>query len=326
MNWNPKFALCLMFVSAVFVSCGLGDDLTDCVSTEKPVDPPVEPEIRTLKAVFVHEASDIDLGGERFDCASLYVFDPAGALVSVRELDYPIFNEVFDTGWTLDAGDYEFVVWVNCVDPYSLTACDNRADGRMVIEVPADGYASADLPWLLYGEKDYSVVDAGDEQVVVIPIVLNNYIVNLEVSGITPNDDEYEFEVSGGNNTFDFDNEPDGTGFSYRVPAKFVNGVLTGELSTVGFGKTGAAYLKIIDKTTGKVIWPTDPEDESDLVTIVDGIDQGGNDTTHDIDIELGLEQTTPTDPGDPTELRLAKVVVNGWEAQDDDYAVGPQR
>lgn len=327
MFWNPKLALCLLLVSAVFTSCGLSDDLSGCPPTD-PVDPPVQPETRTLKAVFVHEASDIDLSDEQFECATLYVFDMSGALVDTLELDTPVlFNEVFDTGLTLDPTEYEFVAWVNCVAPYSLADCTTRDNGQMTIDVPSDGYMTADLPWLLYGEKDYMVLETDEEQVVVIPFELNNYMVDLEVTGIAENDDEYEFEISGGSSSFDFDNEPNGTDFIYRVPAKFVNGVLTGNFNTIGFGKTGAAYFRIIDKTTHTVVWPTNPDDKENgnLTTIVEesGQDDG---TTHGINIEIGLQPTEPTDPGEPTELRLTTVTVSGWDKDDDDYTVSPKR
>lgn len=134
MFWNSKFL-------ALFLAVALG---SSCIREQswcpEPEPPGGETDASTLKVKLVHPDIDIDLAGETFDNASLYVFDREGALIKTIELRRPIIlDQVIDTKYGLDPREYHFVAWVSNGGAYSLSEADRRSEAEMRLQVPVTG-------------------------------------------------------------------------------------------------------------------------------------------------------------------------------------------
>lgn len=305
----------VLLLAAAFGSSCIREDMSGCPEPG----PGGEQSANTLKVKFVHPDIDIDLAGRSFDNASLYVFDRAGTLLDTISLRRPIIlDQVIDTKYGLDPKEYHFVAWISNGGPYALSDSDRRSEAEMRLQVPITGELAEPLPWLLYGEAEYLTTDEYNDEIVNIPLVLDNYVVTITATGLenATRADSHAIRVKDQVPTYNFDNKPaNGKDFYYNVPTTYTDSTLKGTVITVGLDDGSDPELSITD-SSDKTIYPTSDSDLTGLVELIRKAHQENFEKTHRYDVEIIFSTDRQTG------IRSVQVLVNGWEVKQDEYGL----
>lgn len=283
------------------------------------------PEGNTLQVLFTHDGTEeMDAGNlAALSKAVLFVYDEHGRFITYREIGTPRLDETYQTGLALDAGMYRFIVWFNPDNPYAFSPVLNAlASGhakdsqQFLLQVPGDRIINENettLPLLLYGNKE-AVISNETGNLVVIPVTRNTNTVNISVAGLLPDDHAYRFEITDDNGIYTFDNEfyPCAS-FKYIKNVRYESGILGSSLTVLKLsGSRPGVSLKILDATTGKVLFPNATGITASLVRLLELVYPGNNfDKRHNYNIDILFVGTD--------------ILVNGWKLVPSDNVLIPE-
>lgn len=219
--------------------------------------------------------------------AVIFIYDESDRFIAYREINNPRFNETYQMDIELKAGTYHFVAWFNSYSPYVFNPVQNdlvRSEARnkhqFLLQIPDNRIVDENvtmLPLMLYGNKEAIVIETGN--LVTIPVTRNTNTINISVGGLLPDDHAYRFEITDDNGIYTFDNDfSQCTRFSYIKSAKYESGTLGSSLTVLKLsGNRPDASLKILDTTTGKVLFPNAKGITTSLVRLLELVYPGND-------------------------------------------------
>jgi len=293
-------------------SC-IKDDLSDCFGY-------MENNVRlTVRLDVDATARNAVSESYRIDSTHVYVFDATGRFVTSAAGGVYDPTKAYEFFFTLEGGDYHFVVWSNPGEIYKTNHAFEQSEAQeltmddliyyMDVSV-ADCLTKDIIPDLLYGTQLQEII-SNQNNLVTVDMIPDTYRVNIEVTGLPQIGDDFEFTITDNNSHYKFDNSiiPDMDDFTYmRVDNQSVSIDDPDERQlNVSF-----KVLRLIDgrspgflftnRTDGDILYH-----DNLIETIRRAYEQSGQtldfDKTHTFDIKL----TFNIDMG-------VSVSVNGWE------------
>ncbi len=254
--------------------------------------------------------------------ANIYVFDRNDRFVAQQEIASPAIGKVYTADFTLDAGNYSFAVWVNRVDPYSITPNTGefpairptKREAEMCLNLSADRCVRSILPTQLYGSLVFESIPGKGDQLLTVPLVENTNIINLTVRGLAPTAHVYTCTIADNNGNYYFDNTfAPCEEFLYTATAHFDDSdALKGSLTVLRLAESHHPKLALRDLTAGEMVYPCRPGQTDDLIEMILNAYANGPridfDRTHVYDIIISFD----------TNMAVS-VTVNGWELTPDE-------
>lgn len=302
-----------LLISCLLLSSCVAEDLSECGSqTRLRVSFMFEEESRTRSANTETHHVTLYAFGEQGYCQLVHEFDVTG-------LDGETVIEA-----ELEKGTYDFVAWVNAGKEHcSVPVFDDYPETRplkeistLYLNVPENDVVKYQLPRLMHGAAlsyDLTTTDA-----VRIPLVQNTNYITFTAEGLPTTTDTYEFEVKDNNGAYNFENEFDACRpFRYIAEATFGGGkTLSAEMTTLRLGTNRTPAFIFRNATTGKTLYPSSAEQETNLVRLIQKAYEGKSvdfDKKHTFDIRLKFD------------VHLnAVVTVDGWNVNEGDSGLVP--
>lgn len=317
MNRLPGALPLLLLCCSLLSSC-IAEDLSDCAQLR-------------LRVVFAFEA-DTGTAATRQDGThqvTLYAFNKNGVCEMAREFEITDLNSRTELDVNLEAGTYDFVAWINHDKEYfDLPVFEQYPQVKpqkdvatLYLDIPDNGIVDYELPRLLHGSASAQTLDAAGNAEVTIPLTQNTNYITFTAEGLDRTADTYEFEVSDYNGAYTFGNEFDAcTPFRYIASALFTGGQdkLEAEMTILKLAPERTPDFIFRNRTTGKTLYPSDPEQETNLVRLIEKAyrNEGKKidfDRQHRFDIKLKFDANFN-----------ATVSVNGWDVVEDDSGLKP--
>jgi len=263
--------------------------------------------------------------------ATLYIYDEADNYITEWSLDNPVFNKEYETGLTLDPGIYNLVVWFNPEAPYQILSVTIppeeegktcRSESKVMLIVPGDGYIRDILPPLLYGSGLNTEIKATADNRLIIPMTLNNNIINLTVNGLPMNDHTYEFIISDNNGCYNFDNDfVTYDYFNYVATMQFpaftktvTSDTLNTSLTVLKLARGRNVQIKLWDQTTDQQLYPAYDGQTDNLIDLIlkANPDNDFEQTNiYDITLDFNSDMTV-------------EITINGWRIKESDNEIYP--
>ncbi len=301
------------------------EDMSNC---------PPPREKHTLKVSFGSGRLDVKPDGTDLKTAVIYVFDGSGNLFATWTVQNPELDKAYDTGIELGEVNYRIVTWINSdTPPYTATPARGTApgtpqssltDGKVTLNVPADGNVTDILPMLFYGSAEQVAAPATGDSVLAIPLTQDTYRINVILKGIPQDGGTYRLQISDTNGAYDFNNNfLDTTMFNYvnsatagGAPGGTATGDLKLSLNTLRLDGARSPMISVVNTTTGKTVFPQNGASSVNLMELIrqTGIDIG---QTHNLDIEVPAPST-----GDAG--TVITVTINGWNVVLGDLDINP--
>ena len=298
----------------IFLTAFIGMILFSCVKEDRSDCPPIAPQTLIVELSMAPDGADVTPTPEDLKLAVVYLFDASGTLFASWAKQNPILNTPYDTGIVPGDRDYRMIVWINPVEPYSITPAyttrSDLSDGRIELVIPPDGNMPDLIPMLLYGSMNQISTQQTDTALDV-PISFNTHRISMTVKNFPP-DETYTLRVSDNSSGFDFNNQsipaPEFTYLS-EIPAPDESGNSAVILRMLQLDDDRSPQLSIVD-SSGDTVFPANGAPSVNLMDLLDqaGIDP---DTTRILDIEVeqhGVSSTT--------------IYINGWKVVLEGYDI----
>jgi hypothetical protein len=207
MTGTKRYALLTataLWVTLVLCSC-IKDDLYECLS---PMPGPPNPEVFTLLIGFENVKPEYAAGVSRMD---VFIFDAEGMFYEGLTERNMSLTPGFQMQTQLPPGNYRLVGWSNLgrhylTRPAVLEAGVTSYDEAVaMLDMAGGSIIGYDLDTFLHGKKQ-AVVNPEGETRIMIPLVQNNYRINVTVEGVE-NNHNYTVAIADNNGSYSFDND-----------------------------------------------------------------------------------------------------------------------
>jgi hypothetical protein len=301
------YYICLTLTLFTAVSC-IKEDLSDC------------PNGTVFRFKMENKYPDNFIAQSDLHNAALFIFDENDNFVQLWDIPEPALDSVYAPNLKLPAGTYSLVVWINIEEPYeTVPELGNFADELPLrsqkefrLTVPSSGVVDESaklLPHVFYGENE-EFVHTNKDDLAVVPIIQQTNTINLTVTGLPSDNENYLFAISDDNGAYSFKNEFVAfTDFSYTQNGTFAQ-ELKASIVTMKLADNRSPLLTIGNSTTGKTIFPAY---EGQLNNIVEMIKRSklpainNFEQTHVYNIEINFA----------TDMSVT-ITVNDWNVIDD--------
>jgi lipoprotein len=306
----------VLLICCTLLSSCIAEDLSECGSRTR------------LKVSFMFEAeTETGPADTQTHHVTLYAFCEQGYCQLVHEFDIKGFEGETEIDTDLEKGTYDFVAWVNAEKEYfkvpALADYPNTKPQKdacmLLLDVPTSDEVRFRLPRLMHGAAfafDLTVTD-----VVRIPLVQNTNYITFTAEGLPATTDTYEFEIRDNNGAYNFDN-----GFEAWSPFRYISDAAAGnakssrtlsaEMTTLRLGTNRTPTFMFRNATTGKTLYPSSSEQETNLVKLIQKAYGGKTvdfDRKHTFDIRLKFDMNLGV-----------TVSIDGWEVNEGDSGLVP--
>lgn len=312
----------LMAIMLITSSC-IRDDFSDC-----------PPELKSFQVVFTY---DTPQGPRSFDPAELkmaylYIFDKKGDYIKTIPFKNPELYRNYPLDIELPADKYEFIVWFNQSEIFNVASYNSNESltsplthqDILSLNIPSEGYITAVVPLILYGNVENVAITGNGSQVVAIPLEQNTNTVNVTVKGLPQTEHAYFNTITDRNGNETFLNKPaPGKEFSYVAPMSLKTASkslksetpdLYSSLRVLKLYKENQPRLILWDETDKRDLYPGKSGLSNDLIKLIlDKYPDVDFKTTHVFDITLVYD----------TDMNVT-VDINCWNDQDTDYEIEP--
>ncbi|NDV59496.1 hypothetical protein D0T85_15460 [Bacteroides sp. 519] len=312
-SMRTYISLILLGSLFLFSSC-LKEDREDCPD-------PVENLIIRFVNGLAPDASPI-APPEDSETADVFIFDEDGFFVTRLNDPNCTINPDYYLEPKLAPGRYTFVAWMNLKDCYTNNP-DACVPGithmdEMLLQFARDEDIYDDEPTLLfYGiNRDFEVKEGGN-QVVVIPLIPDNYRFNFTMKGYPFRAQHYRFQLHDNNKNYYFDNDfassPEVQYSSLAIADDRLE--LRTSLTTMRMTSTRQPRFYIYEEATSRYIY------SNSLAMLLQELEiKRGYKIDYTREYIFNIELAFGTDE---CGLMQIQVSVNGWIVYYDDYTLG---
>jgi hypothetical protein len=287
-------------VMVALCSC-IEEDLSDCLP---PLTGSPRPETFTLLIGFENVTQGYATEVSRMD---VFIFDEEGKFYEVLSEHGISLTPGFQMQTQLPAGDYRLVCWSDLGGNYltgpvvfepGVTSFDEAV---ALLDVAGGSVIDYDLTMFLHGEKQ---VDVTDDTHVMIPLVRNNYKINVTVEGADSNHN-YTVTIADDNGSYYFNNDfaPSAALQYTRGPVSAPAGKFGVSLSILRLDRDRSPELIITDNTGQNVLL------RENLIELILSLEAKAGvtidfTTRHEFDIHIIYDQATLS----------ATIYIDRWE------------
>ena len=255
----------------------------------------------------IRPVSRAGVGDFQIDRANVYVFDAGDRFVtSVEGGEYTGEDYLFFLD--LPTGTYHFIVWTNPGEQYKTTPGPDDPQARSMDEWnihldPGGGSLTGQIPDLLYGTARDQSIAGGRDNRVEVSMIPNTYTVNVNVKGLEPTADAFEFTITDNNSHYTFDNTliEGQDDFQHTRTALYNGGELYASIKTLKLSEERHPQFVFRNASTGEVLF-----DQSLTRTILNAYTASGQTVDFDRIFTYDIVLTFDTSLG-------VTVSVNGW-------------
>ena len=316
MNKSPYiYKIATLFVCTLLLSSCMKEDMLKC--PEK---------IRVYFTLPTGTGNDEAINLANVDRMHLYVFDEKGYFLGEYR-DNNIFN--FNADYYIEypgglpPGNYHFIAWGGkdenqyTTSPSLFIKGQTTIDEALLMFEHPNNVVTTKLHHIFHAELPATVFPTQNIQSFYMPLTQISNTINIRTVGLPADNNDYTFIITDNNCTYTFDSwfaSHSHEAFTYSAPCiKNDAGQLSSSLNVLRLSANRRTpQLKILNKTTGKVLYPVGTQSGDLIWLILAAYPQNNFDKTHTYNIVL-------TFTGDDSTGFNVTISINGWLVNDQD-------
>jgi len=283
---------------------------------ECPIPPDPNPDLCEVRLSFAYPDKDGESGFEPDEVKTIqiYVFDEDYKYISTFTDDHPrIENRDYYSTVTLEPGNYNFIIYGNLKDSYSIEPGILKngvyldSIGYYYNEVENDTITAHPKHLFNSSLRDVIVFKSIDHHT--LPLVRNTYEINFNAEGLPAASDDYQFVITDTNWKYQFDNS--------FLPCKELSYVQDGRwdfslnqhiasITTLRLDRDRNPQLKLYNKRSGELLY------QNGLIPLILKIEEQGIDVDFSKMYKFNIHLLFDKDP--VTGNLIIDITINGWD------------